>query len=206
MFNADETGLNWKLLQNSTLASGLERTAKNFKVAKDRVTVLVCANAAGKCKIPLAFIHKYAKPRCLRYTNYDTLPVYYYSQRNAWMQSSIFERWFTDKFCPTVKQYLATQGLPQKALLLVDNAACHTDFSLATPDGNIVVKFLPANTTSILQPMDQGVCEQLKRSYRRLMLEKMLLSDSSGTPRYLDYVKSLTIKDCIYVPHCRSME
>jgi len=75
------------------------------------------------------------------------------------MQSSIFERWFTDKFCPTVKQYLATQGLPQKALLLVDNAACHTDCSLAIPDGNIAVKFLPGNTTCILQPMDQGVCE-----------------------------------------------
>ena len=199
VFNADETGLNWKLLQNSTLASGSEQTAKNFKVAKDRVTVLVCANATGKCKIPLAFIHKYAKPRCLKYTNFDTLPVYYYSQRNAWMECRIFERWFADKFCPTVKHYLASQGLPQKALLLVNNAACHTDCSLATADNNIVVKFLPANTTSILQPMDQGVCEQLKRCYRRLMLEKMLLSDSSGTPCYLDYIKNLKIKDCIFL-------
>jgi len=73
------------------------------------------------------------------------------------------------------------------------------DCSLATADGNIVVKFLPANTINILQPMDQGVCEQLKRYYQQLMLEKMLLSDSSGTPSYLDYIKSLTIKDCIYL-------
>jgi len=84
-----------------------------------------------------------------------------------------------------VKYFLGTQGLPQKALLLVNNAACHTDCSLATADGNIVVKFLPANTISILQPMDQGVREQLKYCYRQLMLEKMLLSDSSGTPSYL---------------------
>jgi len=49
VFNADETGLNWKLLQSSTLASGAEQTARNFKVVKDSVTVLVCANATGKC-------------------------------------------------------------------------------------------------------------------------------------------------------------
>ena len=50
VFNADETGLNWKLLQSSTLASGAEQTARNFKVAKDRVTVLVCANAKASVK------------------------------------------------------------------------------------------------------------------------------------------------------------
>ena len=76
VFNADETRLNWKLLQSSTLVSGAEQTAKIFKVAKDRVTVLICANATGKCKILLTFIHKYAKPRCLKHTNNDTLPVY----------------------------------------------------------------------------------------------------------------------------------
>ena len=139
VFNADETGLNWKLLQSSTLASGAERTARNLKVAKDHVTVLVCANFTGKCKIPLTFMHKYAKPRCLKHTNYDTLPVYCYSQRNVWMECWIFEEWFTKKIFPTVKTYLASRGLPQKALLLVDNAACHSDGSFASPDNNIVV-------------------------------------------------------------------
>ena len=47
VFNADETGLKWKLLQNSTLASDGEQTARNFKVVKDFVTVLVCANDTG---------------------------------------------------------------------------------------------------------------------------------------------------------------
>ena len=97
------------------------------------------------------------------------------------------------------KNLLGFSWLPQKALLLVDNAACHSDCSFASSDNNIVVKFLLANTTSILQPMDQGVYEQLKCCYRRLMLEKMLLSDSSSTPHYLDFIKKVTIKDCIYL-------
>jgi len=58
-------------------------------------------------------------------------------------------------------------GFSQKVLLLVDNAACHSDFSFASSDNHIVVKFQPANTTNILQPMDQGECEQLKHCYRR---------------------------------------
>ena len=115
------------------------------------------------------------------------------------MECRTFEEWFATKFCPTVKTYLGSQGLPQKALLLVDNAAYHSDCSFASSDNNIVTIFLPANTTSIFQPMDQGVCEQLKRSYRRLMLEKMLLSDSSSTPHYLNFIKKVTIKDCIYL-------
>ena len=35
----------------------VEKQAKNVKKCKDRVTLLGCANAAGTCKIPLAFIH-----------------------------------------------------------------------------------------------------------------------------------------------------
>ena len=84
---------------------------------------------------------------------------------------------------------------PIAPLLLVDNAAYHYDCSFTT-DNNTVVKFLPTNTTSILQPMDQGMCKQLKCW---LMLEKMLLSYSSNTPYYSDFIKKVTIKDFIYL-------
>ena len=59
---------------------------------------------------------------------------------------------------PTVKSYLAAQQLSHKVLLLVDNATCHADCQFC-PDKNIVIKFLQLNTTSILQPVDQGVCK-----------------------------------------------
>jgi hypothetical protein len=62
VFNADETGLWWKLMPSKSLVEAGETQAKNFKQAKDRVTLLACSNASGTCKLPLAFIHKSAKP------------------------------------------------------------------------------------------------------------------------------------------------
>ena len=81
----------------------------------------------------------------------------------------------------------------------MDNAPNHPSTTqLQTPDGNIKCVFLPANTTSICQPMDQGVLENLKRRYRRSLLEKLLLSlEDQGTPD--KFVKSLNIKECIYM-------
>ena len=54
-----------------------------------------------------------------------------------------------------------------KALLLLDNAPAHpSDKSLVAHNGRIRVLYLPANTTSIIQPMDQGVIVSAKRMYR----------------------------------------
>ena len=57
IFNADETGLWWRLMPSKSLVDSGEKQARNFKKPKDRVTVLGCANASGTCKVPLAFIH-----------------------------------------------------------------------------------------------------------------------------------------------------
>jgi hypothetical protein len=55
--------------------------------------------------------------------------------------------------------------------LLVDNCPAHTVLEKLQ---NIKLVFLPANTTSMLQPMDQGVIRSLKCHYRRLILLRMI--------------------------------
>lgn len=47
VFNADETGSFWKKLPNWTSLAKSEKTESGFKVAKDRVTFLLCSNALG---------------------------------------------------------------------------------------------------------------------------------------------------------------
>jgi hypothetical protein len=51
--------------------------------------------------------------------------------------------------------------LQKKILLLADNCPAHPVLEKLV--------FLPANTTSMLQPMDQGVIRSLKCHYRKLI-------------------------------------
>ena len=85
---------------------------------------------------------------------------------------SIFKNWFK-MFVPRVKHHLSMKGLPAKALLLMDNAPSHPSTEeLCSRDGLIKIMFLPANTTSLIQPMDQGVLYNLKRRYKRICLRR----------------------------------
>ena len=102
-------------------------------------------------------VGKSAKPRFFKIMNMDALPVKYCAQRSAWMNGDIFKEWYHKVFVTDGK------GLQtKKALLLLDNAPSHPDSSSLT-NGSIVAMFLPPNTTPLIQPMDQGVLESLKR-------------------------------------------
>ena len=73
------------------------------------------------------------------------------------MTSVLFEEW--------IRQWdsaLARHG--RKIVLLVDNCTAHPHLECLT---NIRLEFLPANTTSLIQPMDQGVIKNLKTWYRK---------------------------------------
>ena len=91
LYNADETGLFWRVLPKVTLASAQEKEAPGVKSSKDRVTLLGCVNATGQHKLKPVLIGKYKKPRCFKNVNMSVLPVHYTAQSNAWMNSDIFE-------------------------------------------------------------------------------------------------------------------
>ena len=65
LFTCDETGLNWKMLQDTTLADSSKRSARGFKISKERVTLLATANASGDFRLPLVVIHNRAKTNIL---------------------------------------------------------------------------------------------------------------------------------------------
>ena len=88
------------------------------------------------------------------------------NNRKAWVTMAVFQDWFYHHFIPEVKLYCRDKGLPFKILLLLDNAPGHPphldDFH---PDVKVV--YLPPNTTSLIQLMDQGVIATFKRYYTR---------------------------------------
>ena len=73
IYNADEISLFWRCLPQSSLASGNEYAIEGYKESKDRITVLVCSNAARTHKCKLMIIGKSAHPRALK--NVEHLPV-----------------------------------------------------------------------------------------------------------------------------------
>lgn len=70
------------------------------------------------------------------------------------MISHLFTTWFTKNFRPTVENYCSETKIPFKTLPITDDAAGHPRL-VRKMHNEINVAFMPTNTTSILQPMDQ---------------------------------------------------
>ena len=53
IYNPDETDLYWRCVPTRTLASGEDKSASGFKMNKERLTLLLCANASSdhRCKL-----------------------------------------------------------------------------------------------------------------------------------------------------------
>ena len=114
IYNADETGLNWKCLPTKTLAAASERSAPGYKSSKERITILYCANSSGEHKLKLTTIGKAKNPRSFKGTKVKFLPVNYYNNKSAWMTQDIFKNWFHSKLVPDVSEFLKSKGLPRK--------------------------------------------------------------------------------------------
>ena len=123
------------------------------KKSKVRLTGMTAASATGE-KLPMFAIWKSKNPRCFK--NVKHLPCEYKSQKKSWMDREIFEEWIRklDRKFPADDQKIA---------LVTDNYPAHPSISNLT---NVQIVFLPPNTTSILQPMDQGVIRSLRAHYR----------------------------------------
>ena len=113
------------------------------------------------------------------------------------MTTNLFEIWFSQEFVPAVKSRLKELGLEEKAILVLDNAPSHTKLSLLPSEhSNIHCVFLPPNTTSLMQPMDQGVLDTLKRHYRRKLMRRAL--DEQNEHKSMAEVKKIiSVRDTI---------
>ncbi|GFV88296.1 tigger transposable element-derived protein 1 [Trichonephila clavipes] len=111
VFNADETGLYWKKLPNSTYIAKNEKTASRHKASKDGVTLLLCSNASGDQMLKPLLINKSRRPRALKGKDLKQLPVHWMANPKAWMTTAIFTEWFNNCFVPEVEAYLTVDGV-----------------------------------------------------------------------------------------------
>ena len=161
IYKADETWLFYRLPIDRTLEFK-NVDCHGGKQSKERITALVCANMSGTDKLPMFVLGKSAKPRCFK--NVRSLPTQYDAKAKAWMTGAIFTKWVTkfDRKC---------QRQRRKVALIIDNCPAHPKIQGLKA---VTLIFLPPNTTSRTQPMDQGVIRSLKHHYRKQVIRKHL--------------------------------
>ncbi|GFN78561.1 tigger transposable element-derived protein 6 [Plakobranchus ocellatus] len=169
IFYADETGVFYKCLPDKTL-DFKGNVCTGGKKAKGRLTVLVAANMSRSEKLPLLIIGKSAKPGC--FNNTKKLPVEYAANKKAWMTSDIFISWLQK-----LDRKFLLQGC--SVAMIIDNCPAHPSVDNLKA---IKLVFLPPNTTSILQPCDQGIINSFKRNYRKAVVQRYLVHIDSGCP------------------------
>ncbi|XP_037521718.1 tigger transposable element-derived protein 6-like [Rhipicephalus sanguineus] len=110
----------------------------------------------------LTVIGRYQNPRCFKLAG--SLPCTYKANKKAWMTSEMFLEFLTH-----LDRKMSSQN--RNILLLLDQCAAHPKQVTLC---NIKLVFLPANTTSHLQPLDAGIIRNAKHYFKRLLVRHLL--------------------------------
>ena len=195
LYTCDETVLFYKSIPNHTLALWTEEDRNHScKVTKDHVTLLLVCNWEGSHKLKPLLIRKFKSPRCFHHINKTSLPLLHNYSRRVWMTASIFKEWFHHEFVPAIHRHLRKQGLKDKAVLVLDDCTTHQADELISKDVKISAMFLPKNTTSLIQPIDQGIITNYKQNYKK-ELKKAIIADN---PDITNFLKTFNVKDVMY--------
>ena len=138
---------------------------------------------SGTEKFLLLAVGKSNRPRAFKNKE---IPVKYEANSKAWMTAKLFE-----DVLQAWDGRLSQQGC--RVLLCLDNFSGHPpELQL----DNIQLLFFPPNTTSHSQPMDQGIIENLKCHYKKILLRRWLKAMDMGKEF------EFTLLDALHVVRC----
>ena len=115
-------------------------------------------------------IGKSVKPRCFKCVK--TVICRYRAQHKSLMSGEFFENWVHE-----IDQKFAVSK--RKIALIIDNCTAHPHVEKLKW---VKLTFLPPNTTSHTQPMDQGIIRALKAKYCSLAVRKLILALEKKEP------------------------
>lgn len=150
----------------------LSQSIPGSKKEKVRITVILCTNATGEDRFQPWFIRKAKKPRALQGVDISGIGGVWKYNSKAWNTTIVMVEWLQ-------AFYRHIGG--RQVLLTMDNFSAHiTGIELHPPPSNIRIEWLPPNSTSRTQPLDQGIIQNFKVYYRRQQLLIMLSCFEKG--------------------------
>ncbi|KAF9751285.1 Tigger transposable element-derived protein 4 [Nosema granulosis] len=153
IYNCDETGHVYKQSSRLTYIFSDENKA-NGKFSKERIQFYLLLAGQWR-KLKSLIIGKSKTPRCFKNVDINSLLTYYYSNKKLYEHGNFYF---------LVKKYQRDdEGAKKKDFDSLNNAPVHTKNLLLT---NVELSFFPANTTTKIQPLDQGIIKSFKDEYR----------------------------------------
>ena len=176
----DETGFLWKRLP----VCGLITLLMGRKLDKTRITVNLCCNENSSDKLPLWFIGKAQRPRCFTQNH-----VYYPENKGFFQRWNSTAQMVTEIMIKWLRWF--DNRVQRHVLLLIDNFCAYKAASeLIQASGQLLkwirIKWFPANTTSIFQPLNQGIIQNWKCYVRKELLRFLVAEFDAGR----DYTKT----------------
>ena len=113
-------------------------------------------------------IGKSKEPRC--FNGVRNLPCRYRAQAKSCMDSFLFEEWVKE-----LDKRFARED--RKVALIIDHCPAHTRIEGLNA---VELIFLPPNTTSKTQPMDQRVIRSVKVIYRKKIIQRIIREVDAG--------------------------
>ncbi|XP_039590569.1 tigger transposable element-derived protein 1-like [Polypterus senegalus] len=177
VFHCNETGLFWKKMSRRTYITAEEKKMPGHKPMKDRLTLALCANASGDFKVKPLLVYHSENPRAFKTHRIlkEKLHVMWRANPKAWVTRQFFIDLVNLCFGPAVKKYLQENKLLLQALLVLDNAPAHPPSlqdNIREEYQFLKVLYLPPNTTSVLQLMDQQVISNFKKLYTKHLFKR----------------------------------
>jgi len=128
---------------------------------KDRLTILLTYNISRTDKGRPLVIGKSRSPRCFK--SIENIPAHYRNNETACMSSYISEEY--------LRKWDSIGLLRKNVALIVDNCPAHPTELLI---------FLSTNTTSLIQPLDQGIIKNFNTLYRNDMKKRSIDTVDEG--------------------------
>lgn len=168
IWNADETGFSadpgcGKIITKKGEKRPQKLTGNNQKA---QFTVLNCCNAHGDYIAPFVVYKSKGRLYSSWCLNGPEKTVYATSE-SGWMENDLFAKWLEKSFVPEIKK------LPGQHILIIDGHKTHLTIRAIEfcMKNNISLICLPAHSSQILQPLDVGVYNHVKVTWRAILRE-----------------------------------